>query len=59
MSNAESKKESVSISTRIEKEIFERLGKFCKDSGLGKMVTLERALNMYMDEYYGKQKLQM
>lgn len=48
------KKESVPISARIEKRTFERLEKFCTDSGLGKTVTLERALNMYMDEYYGK-----
>lgn len=48
------KKESVPISARIEKKTFERLEKFCEDSGLGKTVTLERALNMYMDEYYGK-----
>lgn len=48
------KKESVLISARIEKRTFERLEKFCEDSGLGKTVTLERALNLYMDEYYGK-----
>ena len=48
------KKESVPISARIEKSTFERLEKFCEDSGLGKTVTLERALNMYMDEYYWK-----
>lgn len=47
------KKESVPISARIEKVTFERLEKFCEDSGLGKTVTLERALNMYMDAYYG------
>lgn len=37
-----------------EKKTFECLEKFCEDSGLRKTVTLERALNMYMDEYYGK-----
>lgn len=47
------RKESVPISARIEKATFERLEKFCEDSGLGKTVTLERALNMYMDAYYG------
>ena len=45
------KKESVPISARIEKNTFERLQKFCADSGLGKTVTLERALNMYIDDY--------
>lgn len=50
------KKESVPISARIEKGTFERLEKFCKDSGLGKTATLERALNMYMDEHYRKQE---
>ena len=53
------KKESVPISARIEKATFERLEKFCEVSGLGKTVTLERALNMYMDEYYGKQEQQI
>ncbi len=50
------KKESVPISARIEKDTFEKLEKFCTDSGLGKTVTLERALNMYIDDYYGKQE---
>ncbi len=54
----EQKKESMPISARIEKRTFERLEKFCEDSGLGKTVTLERALNMYMDEYYQKQEYQ-
>ncbi len=52
MSYVKSEKESVPISARIEKRTFERLEKFCEDSGLGKMVTLERALNMYIDEYW-------
>lgn len=42
------KKESVPISARIEKRTFERLEK---------TVTLERALNMYMDEYYEKKQI--
>lgn len=45
---------TVRTPARIEKKTFERLEKFCEDSGLRKTVTLERALNMYMDEYYGK-----
>lgn len=53
------RKESVPISARIDKVTFERLEKFCEDSGLGKTVTLERALNMYMDAYYGKQEQQI
>ena len=52
-------KKSVPISARIEKRTFERLEKFSEDFGLGKTVTLERGLNMYMDEHYGKQKLLM
>lgn len=50
------KKESVPISARREKATFERLEKFCEDSGLGKTVTLKMARNMYMDECYGKQE---
>lgn len=50
------KKESVPISARIEKETFKKLEKFCEDSGLGKTVTLERALDMYIDDYYERQE---
>lgn len=49
---ARAKKESVPISARIDKSIFERLEKFCEDSGQGKTGAIERALNMYMEEYY-------
>ena len=54
MSHAKSEKRISADIGRIEKRTFERLEKFCEDSGLGKTVTLERALNMYMDEYYGE-----
>lgn len=51
---ARAKKDSVPISARIDKSIFERLEKFCEDSGQGKTAAIERALNMYMEEYYGE-----
>ena len=47
------KKESVPISARIEKRTFERLEKFCEDSGLGKTVRVlafRKRLKMRMDE---------
>lgn len=39
---------------RLEKGIFEKLSKFCEDSGQPKTVAVERALEMYIDDYYEK-----
>ena len=54
MRHAKSKKRISADIGKNRKRTFKRLEKFCEDSGLGKTVTLERALNMYIDEYYGK-----
>lgn len=47
-------KETKPCSIRMEKQTFERLEKFCEDSGQTKTIAIERALNMYMDDYYDK-----
>ncbi len=54
---ARPKKDNVPVSLRIEKELFDRLNQFCKDSGQPKTVAMERALTMYIDDYYEKQEI--
>ena len=54
---ARPKKDNVPVSLRIEKELFDRLNQFCEDSGQPKTVAMERALTMYIDDYYGKQEI--
>ena len=51
---ARAKKDNVPVSMRLEKRIFEKLSKFCEDSGQSKTVAVERALEMYIDDYYEK-----
>ena len=51
---ARAKKDNVPVSMRVEKGIFEKLSKFCEDSGQSKTVAVERALEMYIDDYYEK-----
>ncbi len=54
---ARPKKDNVPVSLRIEKELFDRLNQFCEDSGQPKTVAMERALTMYIDDYYEKQEI--
>lgn len=51
---ARAKKDNVPVSMRLEKGIFEKLSKFCEDSAQSKTVAVERALEMYIDDYYEK-----
>lgn len=51
---ARAKKDNVPVSVRLEKGIFEKLSRFCEDSGQSKTVAVERALEMYIDDYYEK-----
>lgn len=46
------KKNNVPVSFRLEKEIFDRLERFCEDSGQSKTVAVERALDGYFRQYY-------
>ena len=51
------KKDNVPVSVRLEKGIFEKLNKFCKDSGQPKTVVVEKVLEMYIDDYYEKMNM--
>lgn len=49
---ARAKKDNVPFSVRLERGIYEKLCKFCEDSGQSKTVAVERALEKYVGEYY-------
>lgn len=53
---AKKMKESHPISIRMELMTFDRLKQFCEDSGQSKTVAIERAINMYIDDYDDKKK---
>lgn len=50
-------KESKSMTFRINVATAERLEAFCNDSGQTKTTAVERALNMYIDDYNHKQDI--
>ena len=45
------RKDNVPISIKMEKTIYERLAAFCEESGQPKTTAIERAVNLYIDEY--------
>lgn len=51
------KKENVPISVRMEKSIYDKLTRFCEDAGQSKTVAVERAVEMYVDDYYEKMSI--
>ena len=42
------------VSVRMEKRIYDKLTRFCEDAGQSKTVAVERAVEMYIDDYYEK-----
>ena len=50
-------KEYKPVTIRMEMTVYDRLSDFCEESGQPKTVAIERALNMYMDDYEKKQAL--
>lgn len=46
-----------SVTVRLEESIYQRLNEFCEDSGQPKTVAIERALVMYIKDYYKKQQI--
>ena len=53
---AKKTKESQPFSIRMEKNTFERLDKFCQNSGLTKTVAVEKAVNIFIEDYESKMK---
>lgn len=54
---ARTKKDNHPVTVRLATPLFGKLNKFCEDSGQPKTVAIERALAMYIDDYYKKQKI--
>ena len=50
------KKDTYPLSLRIEKNVYDRLTQYCEDSGQTKTLAIERALMVYIDEYYRQQE---
>ena len=50
------KKKGRSITCFIEESIYIRLTDFCADSGMSKTGAVERALTVFMNEYYKRQE---
>ena len=51
---AKKTKDSKPFSIRMDKPTFNRLEAFCEDSGQSKTIAIERAVNMYIDDYDAK-----
>lgn len=51
------RKEYYPFSCRMNAEIYAKLEKLCQDSGMTKTSAVERAINMYVEDYEKKQKL--
>lgn len=51
---ARPRKDNVPVSFRLERTVFDKLNQFCEDFGQAKTVAMERALGMYIDDYYMK-----
>ena len=51
------KKDARNLNIKLDREIFEKLERFCEESGQSKTVAVERALKAYLDNYDDKQKL--
>lgn len=51
---AQKAKESKAFNIRMELKTSERLNDFCEDSGQTKTTAVERAINMYIDDYNRK-----
>ena len=45
------KKNSQPLSMRMDQSVFERLKRFCEQSGQSKTTAIERAVVKYIDDY--------
>ena len=54
---AKQKKESHPFSIRMDVDIYDRMEKYCDETGASKTAVIERAINMYIDDYESKKAL--
>lgn len=50
------KKEAHPFSIRMATDIYERMDNYCLETGVPKTVVIERAINMYLDDYDATQE---
>lgn len=50
------KKDSKPFSIKMDSDVYERLKTYCEKSGQSKTLAIERAVNMFIDDY--EQKMQ-
>lgn len=43
------------LSCRIERKVYEKLDKFCEQSGQSKTVAIERILDKYFQDFFAKE----
>lgn len=48
------KKDGKILNIKLDREVYEKLERFCKESGQPKTVAVERFLNRCLDEYFSK-----
>ena len=48
------KKDARNLNIKLDREIFEKLERFCEESGQSKTVAVERFLNKCLNEYFEK-----
>lgn len=48
------KKDARNLNIKLDREIFEKLERFCEESGQSKTVAVERFLNKALDEYFSR-----
>lgn len=45
------KKDSHPLTLRMDKPTYDRLNAYCEESGQSKTIAIERAINLYINEY--------
>lgn len=48
------KKDARNLNIKLDREIFEKLERFCEESGQSKTVAVERFLNKALDEFFSR-----
>ncbi len=46
------KKDAKTVTMKLNKTIYEKLDRFCKETGLSKTVATEKILDEYLSEYF-------
>lgn len=50
------KKDARPFSIRMATDTYNRMDKYCEETGVPKTTVIERAINMYIDDYEEKQE---